>query len=105
MCINPSSKVAAHHQAGLSIEHSVSYCSIVITGCSTKRADDKVTFPGLGKFMLFPPLNSTEESELKDSLGVKRAAVRKLQQELGINPAQINLDDFHFITKMMYSAE
>ena len=39
-----------------------------------------------------------------DAMGVKRAAVRKLEQELGINPEQVPLDAFHFITKMRYSA-
>ena len=37
-------------------------------------------------------------------MGVKRAAIRKLHQELGIDPNSITTDDFHFITKMMYSA-
>lgn len=106
VALNPSSKVAAHHQAGL-LHRAF---SVLLFDSNNrlllqKRADDKVTFPGVwANSCCSHPLNSTEESELKDSLGVKRAAVRKLHQELGINPAQINLDDFHFITKMMYSA-
>ena len=104
--IGPASKVAAHHQSGL-LHRAF---SVLLFDSNNrlllqKRADDKVTFPGVwANSCCSHPLNSTEESELKDSLGVKRAAVRKLHQELGINPAQINLDDFHFITKMMYSA-
>jgi geranylgeranyl diphosphate synthase type I len=70
-----------------------------------KRAGDKVTFPDVwANSCCSHPLNSKEESEMEDSLGVKRAAIRKLHQELGIDPNQIKLEDFHFITKMMYSA-
>ena len=36
--------------------------------------------------------------------GVKIAAIRKLEQELGISPSSVPFEDFHFITKMMYSA-
>ena len=36
--------------------------------------------------------------------GVKAAAIRKLDQELGIAANTLNIDDFHFITKMRYSA-
>ena len=37
-------------------------------------------------------------------MGVKRAAVRKLEQELGIDPAQVSTDDMVYMTKMRYSA-
>ena len=37
-------------------------------------------------------------------MGVKRAAVRKLEQELGINPASVSTDDMVFMTKMRYAA-
>ena len=36
--------------------------------------------------------------------GVKIAAIRKLEQELGISPDSVDINDFHFITKMRYSA-
>jgi len=42
--------------------------------------------------------------EEADAIGSKRAAVRKLEQELGIVPGQVPLDSFHFITKMRYSS-
>ena len=32
------------------------------------------------------------------------AAIRKLEQELGIDPSQFSTDDFTFMTKMRYSA-
>tara|TARA_Y100001980_G_C14546978_1_gene327309 strand:- start:215 stop:1987 length:1773 start_codon:yes stop_codon:yes gene_type:complete len=104
--LRSASKVAAHHQAGmLHRAFSVLLFNSDNRLLLQKRADDKVTFPGVwANSCCSHPLSSNEESELKDSLGVKRAAVRKLHQELGIDPNQINLNDFHFITKMMYSA-
>ncbi len=104
--IGSASKVAAHHNAGL-LHRAF---SVLLFDSNNrlllqKRADDKVTFPGVwANSCCSHPLNSMEETELKDSLGVKRAAVRKLHQELGIDPERIKLDDFHFVTKMMYSA-
>ena len=40
--------------------------------------------------------------ELKDALGVKRAAIRKLEQELGIHPSQVPIEKFDFVTRMRY---
>ncbi|RAQ64686.1 isopentenyl-diphosphate delta isomerase [Aspergillus flavus] len=37
-------------------------------------------------------------------LGAKRAARRKLKQELGIKPEQVPLEDFHFLTRVHYKA-
>ena len=36
--------------------------------------------------------------------GVRRAAVRKLDQELGINASQVPIDDFKFLTRIHYKA-
>ena len=104
--IGPASKVAAHHQAGMLHR---AFSVLLFDGNNRlllqKRAGDKVTFPNVwANSCCSHPLNSKEESELEDSLGVKRAAIRKLHQELGIDPNQVKLEDFHFITKMMYSA-
>ena len=37
-------------------------------------------------------------------MGVKRAAVRKLDHELGIKAAQVPLEDFKFLTRIHYKA-
>ena len=37
-------------------------------------------------------------------IGTKVAAVRKMEQELGISPSQISTDHLHFVTKMLYQA-
>ncbi len=68
-----------------------------------KRAATKITFPSLwANSCCSHPLNI--ESELKEDIGVKKAAVRKLEQELGITPDQVPISDFHFITRMHYYA-
>jgi isopentenyl-diphosphate delta-isomerase len=36
--------------------------------------------------------------------GVKIAARRKLEHELGIKPEMVPLDDFHFLTRIHYLA-
>ena len=104
--IGSSSKVSAHYQAGL-LHRAFSVLMFDREGrlLLQKRADDKVTFPGVwANSCCSHPLSSDIESELIDASGVKRAAIRKLHQELGISPDELSLDDFHFVTKMMYSA-
>ena len=104
--IGSASKVSAHYQAGL-LHRAFSVLMFDREGrlLLQKRADDKVTFPGVwANSCCSHPLSSDSESELIDASGVKRAAIRKLHQELGISPDELSLDDFHFVTKMMYSA-
>ena len=70
-----------------------------------KRASHKITFPNVwANSCCSHPLHSDLEMEEKNHLGVKRAAVRKLQQELGINPEQVPLENFEFVTKMRYQS-
>lgn len=42
--------------------------------------------------------------EMEDHIGVKKAARRRLQVELGINPDDIQLDDFNVLTRILYGA-
>ena len=70
-----------------------------------RRASHKITFPDVwANSCCSHPLYSEEEMELKNDLGVKRAAIRKLEQELGIDPSQVPIDKFEFITKIRYQA-
>ena len=48
------------------------------------------------------PLYVPEELEAKDQLGVKRAARRKLEQELGIPPEDVPEDSFTYLTRVHY---
>ncbi len=100
------SKVEAHYGAG----HLHRAFSVLLFDKKNrlliqKRASDKVTFPGVwANTCCSHPLYSDSERDTKDAMGVKRAAIRKLNQELGISKEQLSIDDFHFITKMIYSS-
>lgn len=73
-----------------------------------QRASEKITFPDLWtNTCCSHPLGVPGEtgSELDAAiLGVKRAAQRKLKQELGINPEQVPLEKFEFLTRIHYKA-
>ncbi|XP_012586733.1 PREDICTED: isopentenyl-diphosphate delta-isomerase 2 [Condylura cristata] len=57
-----------------------------------QRSDTKVTFPGyFTDSCSGHPLSNPAELEEKDALGVRRAAHRHLQAELGIPPEQVPL--------------
>lgn len=71
-----------------------------------ERASEKITFPSMfTNTCCSHPLNFAEELEEKDQLGVRRAAQRKLEHELGIKPEQVPLDNFRFLTRIHYKAE
>ena len=68
-----------------------------------KRAREKITFPSIwANSCCSHPLHI--ETELDGINGAKVAAKRKMEQELGINPQKIDLDNLHYITKMRYKA-
>ncbi|MDP7394071.1 MAG: isopentenyl-diphosphate delta-isomerase [Candidatus Poseidonia sp.] len=104
--IGPMSKLEAHHGAG----HYHRAFSVLLFNTKgemllQQRSSDKVTFPNVwANACCSHPLHSPEELELENAMGVKRAAVRKLEQELGIDPAQVSTDDMVYMTKMRYSA-
>ncbi|KAK3944910.1 isopentenyl-diphosphate delta-isomerase [Diplogelasinospora grovesii] len=73
-----------------------------------QRASEKITFPDMwtNTCCSHPLSVSTETgSNLPDSImGVKNAAQRKLDHELGIKKEQVPLNDFHFLTRIHYKA-
>ncbi|KAF3924002.1 hypothetical protein ABW21_db0203804 [Orbilia brochopaga] len=73
-----------------------------------QRADEKITFPGLWtNTCCSHPLGIPGETgDNLDAavLGVRRAAQRKLDQELGIPAKQVPLDRFEFLTRIHYKA-
>ena len=68
-----------------------------------QRANEKITFPSIwaNSCCSHPLYQNGEEENIK---GAKKAAVRKLTQELGILPGKIQSEDLNFITKMHYKA-
>ena len=104
--IGPISKLDSHHKVG-KFHRAFSVLLFDSSGrlLLQRRASHKITFPDVwANSCCSHPLHSEEEMELKNALGVKRAAIRKLEQELGINPSQIPIDKFQFVTKMRYQA-
>ena len=58
--------------------------------------------------LLFPypshPLAVPEELEEQDALGVRRAAQRRLELELGVTAKDSPLEKIHYLTRIIYSA-
>lgn len=73
-----------------------------------QRAVGKITFPDMWtNTCCSHPLGIPGEggSDLSEAIaGVKRAAQRKLEQELGINSTQVPLFMFKFLTRIHYKA-
>lgn len=71
-----------------------------------QRADAKITFPShWTNTCCSHPLNIPGELEEGGSIGVLRAAQRKLKHELGIEPEQVPLDAFHYLTRIHYKSD
>ncbi|KAJ1920751.1 isopentenyl-diphosphate delta-isomerase idi1 [Mycoemilia scoparia] len=70
-----------------------------------QRASEKITFPDcFTNTCCSHPLHIESELVEEDQLGVRRAAQRKLLQELGIRPEQVPLDKFVYLTRIHYKA-
>ena len=71
-----------------------------------QRSAEKITFPlfWANTCCSHPLHTSGEMEEGAKNLGVKRAAVRKLDHELGIKADQVPLEDFHYLTRIHYAA-
>ncbi|HJO27975.1 MAG: isopentenyl-diphosphate delta-isomerase [Candidatus Poseidoniia archaeon] len=70
-----------------------------------QRSSEKITFPGVwANTCCSHPLHCELELETQDAMGVKRAAQRKLEQELGIPETGAPLEDMVFMTRMLYRA-
>lgn len=70
-----------------------------------QRATEKITFPDMWtNTCCSHPLNTPLELVEEDQLGARRAAQRKLKHELGIEPEQVPLENFKFLTRIHYLA-
>jgi len=70
----------------------------------TQRASTKITFPGYftNACCSHPSAAPEEMDTSNDFQGMKKAAVRRLEFELGISPESLCLDDIHFMTRLTY---
>lgn len=104
--IGPMSKIHAHQGPG-SFHRAF---SLLVFDSKNRlllqqRSVDKVTFPGVwANTCCSHPLHEPSELDEANAMGVKRAAVRKMEQELGVSPQQIDTKDMVFMTKMRYAA-
>jgi len=71
-----------------------------------QRASEKITFPDMWtNTCCSHPLDDFEEEKLeKEQIGVRIAASRKLEHELGIPQSQTPIDQFQYLTKIHYLA-
>lgn len=71
-----------------------------------QRATEKITFPDMWtNTCCSHPLDDFEEEKVeKDQLGVRVAASRKLEHELGIPRSQTPVDQFQYLTRIHYLA-
>jgi isopentenyl-diphosphate Delta-isomerase len=71
-----------------------------------QRASEKITFPDMwtNTCCSHPLDDFEEEKEEKDQLGVRIAASRKLEHELGIPREQTPVDQFQYLTRIHYLA-
>ena len=102
--IGRASKVKAHRHAGayhraFSVMLFDEHDRLLLQ----RRADDKITFPGIwANTCCSHPLDVPEERDETDGIGVRRAAVRKLEQELGIK--DVGVDDLAYVGRFRYQA-
>jgi isopentenyl-diphosphate Delta-isomerase len=71
-----------------------------------QRATEKITFPDLWtNTCCSHPLDDFEEERVEeDQLGVRIAASRKLEHELGIPQSQTPIEQFQYLTRIHYLA-
>lgn len=71
-----------------------------------QRSDAKITFPGcFTNTCCSHPLHTPNELEEKDAIGVRTAAQRRLQAELGIPVDQVPPEEMTYLTRIHYKAQ
>jgi isopentenyl-diphosphate delta-isomerase len=71
-----------------------------------QRSEAKITYPfHFTNTCCSHPLHVDTELEPEDSVGIKRAAQRRLHYELGIPPEQVPLNSLMLMTRIHYLAQ
>lgn len=102
--LGPLSKVEAHRGSGR-LHRAFSLLMFDSKGrlLLQQRASDKITFPGVwANTCCSHPLHVAAEMDPEN--GAKHAAIRKMEQELGVAPQAFEDITLHQITKMTYRA-
>lgn len=93
-------------EAGVALHRAFSVCLFNSEGklLLQQRSAAKITFPLMWtNTCCSHPLAIDGETEEAEHIGVKRAAIRKLEHELGIPLGAINIDELHFLTRILYN--
>lgn len=71
-----------------------------------ERSPSKITFPGhiTNACCSHPLFEIDQERNETNALGVKLAAKRRLNHELGVPVDQTDIDDYHYLTRIHYQA-
>lgn len=71
-----------------------------------KRSSTKITFPGcITNTCCSHPLSDIEDESIEEgALGIKLAAIRRLNHELGIPKEEVSLHDFKYLTRIIYKS-
>ncbi|KAJ3611565.1 hypothetical protein NHX12_021580 [Muraenolepis orangiensis] len=71
-----------------------------------QRSDAKITFPGCyTNTCCSHPLHTASEMEEPEAIGVRKAAQRRLQAELGIPVEQVTPEEMTYLTRIHYKAQ
>ncbi|XP_020364727.1 isopentenyl-diphosphate Delta-isomerase 1 isoform X1 [Oncorhynchus kisutch] len=71
-----------------------------------QRSDAKITFPGCyTNTCCSHPLHTSSELEELEAIGVRRAASRRLEAELGIPMDQVPPEEMTYLTRIHYKAQ
>ncbi|KAJ8278040.1 hypothetical protein GJAV_G00083130 [Gymnothorax javanicus] len=71
-----------------------------------QRSEAKITFPGcFTNTCCSHPLYTAAELEEQDAIGVRRAAQRRIEAELGIPQSQVPPDEMTYLTRIHYKAQ
>ncbi|XP_046879665.1 isopentenyl-diphosphate Delta-isomerase 1 [Hypomesus transpacificus] len=71
-----------------------------------QRSDAKITFPGcFTNTCCSHPLHTVSELEEQDAIGIRRAAQRRLEAELGIPMNQVPPEEMTYLTRIHYKAQ
>lgn len=71
-----------------------------------KRSDTKITFPGCftNTCCSHPLFDFVEEQSEQNALGVKLAAIRRLNHELGVPKEELDTKDVKYLTRIIYKS-
>ena len=71
-----------------------------------QRSENKIIFPGYwaNSCCSHPLHNLIEEVDELNNAGVKRAAIRKLNHELGIRTSDLDIDELLHMTRILYKS-